>query len=184
MKKVIELLERAESEVSCVCVAADGKYPGRNRKLLDSTIRHIRETIAELKSPPRWKPPEYGGAEFHKNCITCKNWGHCPVDIDIINQELEPFPSVNRFGIYCGYYEKDFITPEQWEKRTGKAWPDDWAVYYRYSYDHKTYREWRVGSHKNIVDSRADFETHNAGTHQIVCATEAGPPPDGWMPEE
>jgi hypothetical protein len=51
MKMVIEILKQAESEVSCVCVAADGKYPGRNRKLLDSTIRHIREAIDELKTP-------------------------------------------------------------------------------------------------------------------------------------
>jgi hypothetical protein len=44
--------------------------------------------------------------------------------------------------------------------------------------------KWRTGNYKNISDSDADFRSHNAGHHQIICATEAGPPPDDWKPEE
>jgi hypothetical protein len=75
-------------------------------------------------------------------------------------------------------------TPEQYRKRMGEAWPENAAVYYRYNFDYKTYHGWMVGCHKDIVNLRADIEALNAGTHQIICATEAGPPSDSWRPEE
>jgi hypothetical protein len=68
-------------------------------------------------------------------------------------------------------------TPEQWEQRTGEAWPDDWAVYVRGQYeDTQGWTKWV------IVDfTRAKTFLMKI---QIVCATEAGRPPDDWMPEE
>jgi hypothetical protein len=74
-----------------------------------------------------------------------------------------------------------WYTPEQWKERTGEPWPDNGAVYYQYTRDNK-YDVWRVGTYKNILYSKRDFELSGAGTHQIICATEAGPPPDGWRP--
>jgi hypothetical protein len=75
-------------------------------------------------------------------------------------------------------------TPEQYRKRTGKPWPDNWAVYYRYVLNGVPRDSWRVGNYKNISYSNADFRQANAGYHQIVCAGDAGPPPDDLEPEE
>jgi hypothetical protein len=78
----------------------------------------------------------------------------------------------------------DWETPEQYQERTGKAWPDDWAVYYRYVSAGGKLDIWRTGYYKNIANSNHDFRSHNAGHHQMVCATESGIPPDGWRPGE
>jgi hypothetical protein len=75
-------------------------------------------------------------------------------------------------------------TPEQYKARTGKPWPDDWAVYYRYVSASGKLDIWRTGYYENIANSNHDFRSHNAGYYQIVCATEAGPPPDDWRPED
>jgi hypothetical protein len=68
-------------------------------------------------------------------------------------------------------------TPEQYEKRTGKKWLYDWAVYFKtaIAYSHGLGDvEWGVCRRKTAsID------------HDIcVVATEAGPPPDDWRPEE
>jgi hypothetical protein len=73
-------------------------------------------------------------------------------------------------------------TPEQYGKRTGEPWPNDWAVYYRTRYkptifDPERWTIWLTGKYKNIK-KRAKHERV-----QMVCATEAGSPPDGWEPE-
>jgi hypothetical protein len=67
-------------------------------------------------------------------------------------------------------------TPEQYEKRTGEAWPDDWAVYTRIP----------IADIKAAIVShaRAKVIQHDLPGVIIVCATEAGPPPEGWRPEE
>jgi hypothetical protein len=71
-----------------------------------------------------------------------------------------------------------FYAPEQREQRTGEPWHDDWAVYYRNPIDGKWYAmsfadaKKRVGGRAWILNS------------VVVCATEAGPPPDDWRPEE
>jgi hypothetical protein len=83
-------------------------------------------------------------------------------------------------------------TPEQRKKRTGKAWPDDWSVYYRFAYMHKTCAgsyelflgDWLVGVHRHIVSNHKDAQKERIGKYQWVCATEAGPPPDDWRPDE
>jgi hypothetical protein len=63
-------------------------------------------------------------------------------------------------------------TPEQWEKRTGKAWPDDWPV-------------WNITKEMIGISTMAEeAERKKWGNHVYVCATEAGPPPDDWRPEE
>jgi hypothetical protein len=43
-----------------------------------------------------------------------------------------------------------------------------------------------VSRYYDICENRdrdLDFRSHNAGYHQIICATEAGPPPDDWEPK-
>jgi hypothetical protein len=71
-------------------------------------------------------------------------------------------------------------TPEQWEKRTGKAWQDYWAVYYRTRHNlvingTETWTMWAVSKYKTVKKKTAA---------QIVCTTEAGHPPYDWDPGE
>jgi hypothetical protein len=66
-------------------------------------------------------------------------------------------------------------TPEQWEKRTGEEWPDDWAVYALYETAAGEERFWAANEYCYARDGVSKC---------IVCATEAGKPPDGWEPEE
>jgi hypothetical protein len=66
-------------------------------------------------------------------------------------------------------------TPEQREKRTGEKWPKKGAVYYRV---YKLYASdfdgaWGV----------CRYETAQRYRDICVVATEAGPPPDDWVPE-
>jgi hypothetical protein len=71
-------------------------------------------------------------------------------------------------------------TPEQREKRTGEAWPDDWAVYALYE-DNDGQRQWFWGGYGKERDKTGRKSKNPIA---IVCATEAGPPPDDWRPEE
>jgi hypothetical protein len=71
-------------------------------------------------------------------------------------------------------------TPEQWEKRTGEKWLDSWAVYALYENKDGT-SQWFWGGYKKELDRAT---RHNKNPLNIVCATEAGPPPDDWRLEE
>jgi hypothetical protein len=67
-------------------------------------------------------------------------------------------------------------TPEQWEKRTGEKWPDVWAVYIRWR-EKGVYTRWSACGYEDAkAASYVDLK-------YIICATEAGPPPDNWEPE-
>jgi hypothetical protein len=68
-------------------------------------------------------------------------------------------------------------TLEQWEKRTGKPWQDDWAVYARWRANGEIH-DWSACSYKDAKDASY------VQVDDIICATEAGPPPDTWEPEE
>jgi hypothetical protein len=70
-------------------------------------------------------------------------------------------------------------TPEQWEKRTGEPWPDNGAVYFQYRYTNGKFCGWQAASYLH-----AQVEPLFRTEKLIVVATEAGPPPDGWEPEE
>jgi hypothetical protein len=67
-------------------------------------------------------------------------------------------------------------TPEQWEKRTGEKWPDNGAVYFKSGrlYPHPLATNWGPCRYKTAK------RDHNI----CVVATEAGPPPAKWEPEE
>jgi hypothetical protein len=81
-------------------------------------------------------------------------------------------------------------TPEQWEQRTGEKWPDDWAVYFMgWFSDGKSIfinGVWQVKSLREARDTAKTLRLskYNRYFIEIICATEAGPPPDGWRPEE
>jgi hypothetical protein len=73
-------------------------------------------------------------------------------------------------------------TPEQREKRTGEPWPGEAPVWERYvsSYSKGL---WLLTTHKE-AKGVADDRIKVGYNSEVVLATEAGPPPDGWMPEE
>ncbi|MDR1230873.1 MAG: hypothetical protein LBK61_05680 [Spirochaetaceae bacterium] len=68
-------------------------------------------------------------------------------------------------------------TTDQYEKRTGKAWPDDWAVYYRQK-EHGAWSDWVIAKYSFVNNGLDNID------HIIICATEAGRPPDDLRPEE
>jgi hypothetical protein len=71
-----------------------------------------------------------------------------------------------------------WYTPDQWEAETGEPWPDDWAVYAleKTSIFSDGYSErFRVMEYETAKWKDLDV---------IVVAAEAGPPPNGWRPEE
>jgi hypothetical protein len=63
-------------------------------------------------------------------------------------------------------------TPEQYRERAGREWPDKAAVYTRARH---TTREWSAWRACDYAEAKCTLYTV-----QIACATEAGPPPDGW----
>jgi hypothetical protein len=78
-------------------------------------------------------------------------------------------------------------TPEQREKRTGEAWPDNAPAYFNLwfltkdsKYTPGIWQLMELGKARKEVERLTSLEIKTA----IVCATEAGPPPDGWKPEE
>jgi hypothetical protein len=66
-------------------------------------------------------------------------------------------------------------TPEQWEKRTGKKWPDNWPVFFEYG---ENTHEWYVDLLKRVKHERV------IKIGRIYIFTEAGPPPADWKLEE
>lgn len=74
-----------------------------------------------------------------------------------------------------------YETPEQYKKRTGKEWRDNWAVYYSTKYGGTD--DWEVSTYSDILEiikhSGDDYVCED-----IIVATELGCPPDGWKPED
>jgi hypothetical protein len=71
-------------------------------------------------------------------------------------------------------------TPEQWEKRTGERWPNNGAVYVLYE-NNTNGNKW-VFCESYYYAASEPCEGNRLVA--IICATEAGPPPDAWEPEE
>jgi len=72
---------------------------------------------------------------------------------------------------------RDHETPEQYEKRTGKRWNGDGAVWCRVS----SKGAWFIESYNDAV---ANMFAHDFPEKQIVCAQSPNPPPDNWRPKE
>jgi hypothetical protein len=82
-------------------------------------------------------------------------------------------------------------TPEQREKRTGEPWPDSWAVYLNawFSDSGKSVYIGNIWQDTTLKEAkRVEKILKGSKTTSflvaIICATEAGPPPDYWRPEE
>ena len=86
----------------------------------------------------------------------------------------------------------DYETPAQYEKRTGKPFDDDGAVWYKKPYSHidpktKTetgeikYSRWLVSDYERIKMQQFMGILRNC---IVVIASPPVPPPDDWEPEE
>jgi hypothetical protein len=176
MKKVVELLEQAKKSL-------DGTASWM--KVLDSVsgaLKFTNEALAELKTP-RWIP--------YKNLTDALDYMSEAVkaveEVTFRSRDDERRIKAALTRIECAKGAIETLiplpqprweTPEQWEKRTGEAWPDKGPVYYRCS--RTDY--WVVSS---FEDARRDIVMSPLVlTADIICAAEAGPPPSGWRPEE
>jgi hypothetical protein len=69
-------------------------------------------------------------------------------------------------------------TPEQWEKRTGEKWPDDWPVWAK-----SKRKEVGLGGLFWILFREHRMIKDTPGVY-VICDDCGGPPPDDWKPEE
>jgi hypothetical protein len=99
----------------------------------------------------------------------------------------------DHFCPFCDYLltgVPNFETPEQWEKRTGEKWKG--AVYFnlfsrkdgKSLYTDGRYQVSSTGEIIETIDRVMGLLGFPDCVVVVVCATEAGPPPDGWKPEE
>jgi len=89
------------------------------------------------------------------------------------------------FNITHGEMESipDYETPKQYEKRTGKAYPDNGLVWYRMFFTHipHGYYNWVIRTYSDAKRAR----DYCKGKYQtaIVIADPPVPPPNNWRPE-
>jgi hypothetical protein len=165
VKKVIERLEEARSDL--VKFSRDDSKAG----LAMNALSNIEHVLYELEAPPSRNSDEV-------RRVQC-NWCESVFDEEHIKaaDDVEYCPVCGETGYLMDVPEAEspprWETPEQREKRTGKKWPDNWPV-------------WALISllHGELIWEVMSYDTATSAAEYIVCATEAGPPPDGWRPEE
>jgi hypothetical protein len=179
MKKVIELLEQMKAEIRM----SSGKMAEAGLKP-HGFISSINEVLEELKTP-RWIP--YKNLSDAHDCMSEAIKAVEKVAFRGRDEERRIKAALNRIECAMGAIETliplplpRWETPNQWEKRTGKAWPDDWAVYALYE-NNDGQRQWFWGGYEKERDKAG---RRGKNPIAIVCAAEAGPPPDDWRPEE
>jgi hypothetical protein len=178
MKKAIDLLERAEA---LLMVTFSG---GEDSGECDEIINYLNDAMAILKAH-RWIPyKELSDAHDYMSEAIKAIEG---VESCSREEKKRIRMAVDRTECAMGAVETliplplpRWSTPEQWEKRTGEPWPDNGAVYWRMRDDKKSkWYEWFPMPYE--MAELAIVKT--IGEHQVVCATEAGPPPENWRPE-
>jgi hypothetical protein len=64
-------------------------------------------------------------------CVNCGNWESEKCG-DCIGSWLKKSGPPPRYKIEFGCYQHTFLTPEQWEQRTGEKWADNAPVFYQH----------------------------------------------------
>jgi hypothetical protein len=106
------------------------------------------------------------------NCICCNNFDKCPLK----STPLGILIAHNSLGgIECDRYCPAWITPEEYHNRTGKEWPDDWAVYALYR-DHFGNETWYCKAYEP-----AQYTKNNPIL--VICALDSGRPPIAYRRE-
>jgi len=106
------------------------------------------------------------------NCICCKNWGKCPLEEYLEENDCFPvWASVSRIsGFWCKKFIPGFITPAQYKERTEQEYPERAAVYCHFNGE----PNWYVGLEKTARKEGAEY---------VVCALGGLVPPDDWRPD-
>jgi hypothetical protein len=179
MKTVIELLEDALDVMLHVT-----QIPESHQE-----IAYIKEAMAELKTP-RWIPYKNLTAAHDRMSEAIKAVEE--VTFRSRDEEKRIKTALNRIECAMGALETliplplpRWETPEQYEKRTGKAWPDNGAVRVLLPNNEWDLMEWWRAKQLRQDLARLDKDFGDEpGDLLIVCDRgEAGPPPDGWQPE-
>jgi len=111
----------------------------------------------------------------------CKN---CKSEFTPGNEKLS-LPPVNKPWVHCPFCEKadcefeiipDYETPEQYEKRTGKPWPDNAPVWFMRDDE----KEFFGGGFWGVCRYKTAKEVWDK---IIVCVQCPNPPPDNWRPQ-
>jgi hypothetical protein len=179
VKKAIELLEKAREMARGFMVVENLEKYEELRLLLDSIKAELRKGVLADASSRYYnvkckKCGWYGSAEFVDGGGQIADTGDyddifCPACGSVDLEDLEDMAELETLPRW--------ETPEQWEPRTGEPWPDDWAVYVRQK-EHGKWSGWIV-----VKYAFAQIGLENT-EHIIITATEAGRPPDWWIPEE
>ena len=113
-------------------------------------------------------------------CTQCKNWKTKDCIECVYCDSYKDSNQLNIDTLKFDNFEQSYLTPAQYEKRTGKKLSDNAAVWYRYfrEQEHAEYG-WLINSLKIIRDA----EPHYGGTLYYVCAQSPEPPPDDYVPE-
>jgi hypothetical protein len=156
MKMVIEKLEAAKGKIALAYAEGDSFSRGVIRDIIAEADCFIDEAIAELKTP-----------RCSRDCVHFGSEDSCCIIGSICDGEYKPKPR--------------WYTPERWEEKTGEALTDSTPVFFR----RKVFVS-RDNSYKRSDNWDVDFWKDHKGTNgkQIVIAIPAGPPPDGWEPED
>jgi hypothetical protein len=123
----------------------------------------MKKVIESSRPVVRWLESVKADLDFH-------NVTH--ITLDLLDQAIAELKSPR------------WYTPKQWEQCTGKAWPDSGAVYWRYKRDmEREDKKWYINIYILALRS-AKYVGMANDAKQIICATEAGPPPEDWEPGE
>ena len=113
----------------------------------------------------------------------CKKCGSVVTIGDKVTPEETPFESYGMECRFCWEHEEimqsvpDYETPEQYEKRTGKPYPDNGLVWI---YFNPLY-EWRSMTYRNAGLNKNGV--HGEMYTMIVIADPPVPLPDNWRPQ-
>jgi hypothetical protein len=176
VKKVIEKLETATGLVLCGSRSA--------------AVSCIGEALAELKTP-RWIP-------YENLADALRYMGEAIKAVEEVtfrsrDEEKRIRTALDRIECAMGAVETmiplplpRWETPEQREKRTGEAWPDNGAVRALNPDDEWELMEyWRAKQlQQDLARLDKDFGDEPEGLLIVCDRGEAGPPPDEWRPEE
>jgi len=99
-------------------------------------------------------------------------------------------PPVNEPSIHCPFCVKvdyefgiipDYETPGQYEKRTGKTYPDNGLVWCRTIINSlRGWYEWHICTY---CEAKQNVNRYFIADYQIVIIDPPVPPPDDWRPE-
>jgi hypothetical protein len=114
----------------------------------------------------------------------CKNCGSI---FEPGNSSVSVLFSEDAYKCFCSYRMQpipDHETPEQYKKRTGKAFPNNGAVWCRRYFPHNNngkseWGKWVILALEQII---GDWR-HDKKQYHVVIADPPVPPPENWKPE-